>query len=133
MYVIITLQEIKDWLGILGVELMLPNDDLIIDECIRKVTNNIKNETNQNGIPVGAREIAIEMIVAEYLFIKFATGTLNIDTINFNVSSVKSVKDGDTTVDYGDSKNSPTDRFTLWLNSMFHRNYDWSTWRRMRW
>ena len=130
--VTIELQTVKDRLTALGVEL-IPSDDVLLNFSIDKITNHIKNETNQYGIPNGAYEVAIDMVIADFLFVKYATGTIDIETINFDVTSVKSVKDGDTTVDYGDSSVSPAQKFTVWLNSLFHKDYDWSIWRRLRW
>ena len=129
---IVELQAVKERLTALGVDL-IPSDDVLLNFSIDKITNHIKNETNQTSIPDGAYEVAIDMVIADFLFIKYATGTIDIDTIDFNINSVKSVRDGDTNIDYGDSSTSPSQKFNAWLNDLFHKDYDWSIWRRLRW
>lgn len=128
----VLLQEVKNRLGELGVNLT-PQDDSLIQFSIDKVTNYIKNETNQPEIPVGAYEVAVDMVIGDFLFIKYATGTLDIDNINFDITTVKSIKDGDTTVDYGDSSISPANKFNTFLSMLKHSDQDWGIWRRLRW
>lgn len=132
----VELQVVKDRMIALGIDLEV-TDDVLINFSIDKVTNFIKNETNQGAIPDGAYEVAIDMVIADFLLIKYATGTLDIPSINFDVQSVKSIKDGDTTVDYGSgdsgSANNPTAKFLTWLNELMHKDQDWGIWRRFRW
>lgn len=133
--VVIKLEDVKERLIALNVDLT-PTDDTLLNFNIDKVTNFIKNETNQSQVPQGAYEIAIDMVIYEFLFIKNATGTLDIPGMDLNASAVKSIKDGDTTIDYGENKgasNDPVSRFYMLLANLAHKEQDWGIWRRIRW
>lgn len=133
--VVIKLQDVKDRLASFNIPLS-PTDDALLDFNIDKVTNFIKNETNQSEVPAGAYEVAIDMVIYEFLFIKNATGTLDIPGVDLNAVSIKTIRDGDTTVDYGSSNNNsenPISRFYNWLDALSHKDQDWGIWRRIRW
>ena len=131
----ITVTNIDEVIGLYGIPI-LPTDDALIQHVIDKVTQHIKNETNQPQVPSGAYEVAIDMICGEFLQLKYAMGQLDIGTIEINGAAVASVKDGDTDVKYSDGAGSggtPLSRFNSWLSSLGHPEYDWGIWRRLRW
>lgn len=130
----ITVEEVKGIMLLWGIP-VTPTEDPLIQHMIDKVTNHIKNETNQPSIPVGAKEIAIDMVIGEYLVLKYAMGTLDIPNIKVGSSVVAGIKDGDTDIKYSTAKSydSPVGRFNAWVASLLNSRYDWGIWRRLRW
>lgn len=72
------LEDVKKRLGSLGISVSgepSNSDDLILSFTIDKVANHINNQTNLMSIPKGLEEIAIDMVVGEFLFLKKAWGS----------------------------------------------------------
>lgn len=76
------------------------NDTWLINLMIRKVQNYIKDFCNIRAIPQGLRETAIDMVCGEFLIGKKAMGQLPDMTFE---AVVKSITEGDTTVQFADS------------------------------
>lgn len=72
-------------------------DDMLLKFAIDKVTNHVNNQTNLTVIPAGLNEIAIDMVVGEFLLTKKAMGLLDVEKLNFEAVT-KQVQDGDTNV-----------------------------------
>lgn len=108
-----------------------------IQFSIDKVTNYIKMETNQSDIPAQAYEVAIEMVISDFVENKIAFGLFDPnDVLPPSSPAIKSVKDGDTTITYAvaDSPGGDGSYSFSWLISQWrHKDYDWSAWRRLRW
>lgn len=108
-------------------------DEMLLTFAIDKVTNHIKNQTNLSSIPDGLREVAIDMVVGEFLFTKKALGTLNIDSLNFEVM-VKQVQDGDTNVVYAVEEGMSTEKqFNSFISYLQHPNTDFARYRVLSW
>ncbi|MEK3974740.1 hypothetical protein [Psychrobacillus sp. FSL K6-1267] len=108
-------------------------DDMMLTFIIEKVTNHIKNQTNLYSIPDGLREIAIDMVVGEFLYTKKSMGLLNIDSLNFEVM-VKQVQDGDTnTVFAVEEGMSLENQFNHFLSYLQHPNADFAKYRVLTW
>lgn len=96
----------------------IPNesDQWLINLMIRKVENYIKDICNVRAIPDGLREIAIDMICAEFMMGKKAMG--QIPTMNFD-PIVKSISEGDTSVSY-EGETSAEQRFDALMLKLAH-------------
>ena len=94
-----------------------------------KVTDEIKNECNTNGIPDGLYRVAIDMACGEFLKMKKGTGRLD----GFDVeAAVKQISEGDTSVTYAVADNSITlDGFIDALINGGKRQF--TTHRKIRW
>lgn len=108
-------------------------DDMLLKFAIDKVTNHINNQTNLVAIPKGLNEIAIDMVVGEFLLTKKSMGLLDVSTLNFDVVE-KRVKDGDTDVEFAvDAKSTPEAKFDAFLHYLQHNEVDFVKYRVLTW
>lgn len=130
------LEDVKQRLGSLGVLVSSEpsnSDDVILEFTIDKITNRIKNKTNLSEMPEGLYEIAIDMVVGEFLFLKKSMGQLNIETIDFSPFT-KQVQDGDTNVTFAVEANStPEAKFDAFINYLRHDEVDFIKYRVLTW
>lgn len=130
------LEDVKQRLGSLGISISSEpsnSDDVILEFTIDKITNRIKNKTNLSEIPEGLYEIAIDMVVGEFLFLKKSMGQLNIETIDFTPFA-KQVQDGDTNVTFAVEANStPEAKFDAFINYLRHDEVDFIKYRVLTW
>ena len=109
------------------------SDDMLLKHAIDKVTNHINNQTNLTMIPLGLKEIAIDMVVGEFLLNKKAMGLLDIETLNFEAVA-KQVQDGDTNVVFAiDNNNTPEAQFDAFILYLQHGNTDFIKYRVLTW
>lgn len=81
------------------------NDFLLIEFLIPKVENRIKNNCNIDIIPDGLHDIAVDMVVGEFLFTKKSIGRLE----GFDLDiAVKQISEGDTSVTFAIGEGSST-------------------------
>ncbi|BAQ11308.1 phage protein [Bacillus sp. OxB-1] len=130
------LEDVKKRLVSLGVSVSgepSNSDDLILSFTIEKITNHINNQTNLTKIPEGLKEIAVDMVVGEFLFLKKGMGQLEIETIDFSPVT-KRVQDGDTDVEFAVGENStPEANFGALLAYLRHNEVDFVKYRVMTW
>ncbi|MEG6615383.1 hypothetical protein V6C27_02925 [Peptococcaceae bacterium 1198_IL3148] len=130
------LEDVKGRLDSLGINIPgEPNnaDEVIINFTINKVTNHINSQTNLDAIPHGLHEIAVDMVVGEYLFVKKAMGQLNLETINFSPVA-KQVQDGDTNVTFAvEASATPEAKFDALVNYLQHNEVDFVKYRVLTW
>ncbi|WP_096269397.1 hypothetical protein [Paucisalibacillus globulus] len=130
------LEEVKARLGSLGVK--IPSeppgaDDMLLNFSIDKVTNHIKSQTNLSYIPSELKEVAIDMVAGEFLYMKKGMGQLNIETIDFSPVA-KQVQDGDTNVSFAvDIKTTPEAKFDALVNYLRHNEVDFIRYRVLTW
>ncbi|MGL5514386.1 MAG: hypothetical protein ACRDBM_14290 [Sporomusa sp.] len=104
-------------------------DEWVLNYCIEKVTQHIKNNCNVAKVPDGLRYVAIDMICGEFLYGKKASG----QSVGLDFEGVvKSVKEGDTTVTFNDS-DSAEDKYDALVSYLMHTETDFATFRRLRW
>lgn len=109
------------------------SDDMLLEYAIKKVTNHINNQTNLTAIPSGLKEIAIDMVVGEFLLNKKAMGLLDIETLNFEAVA-KQVQDGDTNVVFAiDNNSTPEAQFDAFILYLQHGNTDFIKYRVLTW
>lgn len=75
------------------------------------------------------------MVCGELLNMKFLTGSLDdLSGLNLEVRGVKTITEGDTTVQFADTDPSDAAKFTSLINDLIHgREGDLICFRRMRW
>ena len=79
-------------------------DGWVIGFIIDKVTNLIKNETNQSEIPEGLYQIAVDMACGELLKAKKASGDLGGFIVDLNSAALKQKSQGDTSFSFAVDK-----------------------------
>ena len=128
------LERIKERLQSLGYTVK-DSDDIAINFAMQKVENTIKNDCNISAIPDGLMNIAIDMVVGEFLMSKktFAPN----DLLNFNLdSAIKQIQEGDTNISFAVGEGSKTDEQRLDGFIDYLLNYgrdEFITYRRFRW
>lgn len=128
------LERVKERLQSLGYTVK-DSDDIAINFAMQKVENTIKNDCNISAIPDGLMNIAINMVVGEFLMSKktFAPN----DLLNFNLdSAVKQIQEGDTNISFAVGEGSKTDEQRLDSFIDYLLNYgrdEFITYRRFRW
>ena len=128
------LERIKERLQSLGYTVK-DSDDIAINFAMQKVENTIKNDCNISAIPDGLMNIAIDMVVGEFLMSKktFAPN----DLLNFNLdAAVKQIQEGDTNISFAVGEGSKTDEQRLDGFIDYLLNYgrdEFITYRRFRW
>lgn len=130
------LEETKKRLESLGINVdnePSSSDGFLLSFSIKKITNHIKNQTNLSKIPEELKEIAIDMVVGEFLFAKKSMGQLEIESIDFEPFA-KQVQDGDTNVTYAVEANStPESKFEAFINYLRHNEVDFVKYRVLTW
>lgn len=96
--------DVKDRIESLNYNLK-EKDQEIIEFCINKVSEYIKNYCNVLEVPEGVKYAAIDMVCGEFLQFKYTLGELDISDIDLDVFPVKSVTEGDTSVSYAVNDN----------------------------
>jgi hypothetical protein len=128
------LERIKERLQSIGYAVK-DSDDIAINFAMQKVENAIKNDCNISAIPDGLMNIAIDMVVGEFLMSKktFAPN----DLLNFNLdSAIKQIQEGDTNISFAVGEGSKTDEQRLDGFIDYLLNYgrdEFITYRRFRW
>jgi hypothetical protein len=128
------LERIKERLQSLGYTVK-DSDDIAINFAMQKVENTIKNDCNISAIPDGLMNIAINMVVGEFLMSKktFAPS----DLLNFNLdSAIKQIQEGDTNISFAVGEGSKTDeqRLDSFIDYFLNCGRDeFITYRRFRW
>lgn len=128
------LERVKERLQSLGYTVK-DSDDIAINFAMQKVENTIKNDCNVSAIPDGLMNIAIDMVVGEFLMSKktFAPN----DLLNFNLdSAIKQIQEGDTNISFAVGEGSKTDEQRLdgFINYLLNYGRDeFITYRRFRW
>lgn len=126
------LNKVKERLNSLKVPIT-DNDDALLNFSIDKVTNFIKTQTNQQEIPTELNEIAIDMVIGEFLFLKKSMGQLDIETIDFSPFA-KQVQDGDTNVTFAvEIDGTPESKFNAMIEYLQHNEVDYRKFRRLSW
>jgi len=128
------LERIKERLQSMGYAVK-DSDDITINFAMQKVENTIKNDCNISAIPEGLMNIAIDMVVGEFLMSKktFAPN----DLLNLNLdSAIKQIQEGDTNISFAVGEGSKTDEQRLDSLIDYLLNYgrdEFITYRRFRW
>lgn len=104
-----------------------------LDFIIQKVENHIKNDCNVDAVPEGLHNIAVDMVVGEFLLSKKSTGQLT----GFNLdAAIKQIQEGDTSVTFaiGEGDSTPEKRLDVLISYLM--NYgkdDFASYRCFKW
>jgi len=108
-------------------------DAWVLDFIIKKVENHIKNQCNTSTVPEELHEIAIDMVVGEFLLNKKSRGQLE----GFDLeAAVKQIHEGDTSVTFaiGDGSKTPEERLDeLILYLMNYGKGKFASYRCIKW
>ena len=102
------------------------SDIWVLNFCIDKITNHIKNNCNVSGIPDGLYERAVDLVCGEFLYGKLSQGQLDIE------QAVKSIKEGDTEVTFPDGA-TDSERYVALVDNLRNTQMDFTTYRRLKW
>lgn len=95
-------------------------DSWMLTFLIQKVENHIKNICNVSTIPEELLNIAIDMVVGEFLLNKKSIGSLK----GFDLeAAIKQIQEGDTSITYaiGDGDLTPEKRLDLLIDYLMNR------------
>lgn len=107
-------------------------DDWMLDFIIQKVTNHILNSCNISSIPEGLHQMAVDMVVGEFLMGKKASGQLDESEI-MNSEAVTSIKLGDTQVNFGEDRTASQQFDSLIAFLMKGYEADLVSYRKIAW
>ena len=128
------LERVKTRLQSFGYVLQ-DGDEVILTFSIEKVTNTIKNDCNVSEIPDGLMNIAIDMVVGEFLTVKKTFSPNDIAGLDLDFA-VKQIQTGDTNTVFATGEGSLTaeQRLNNLLNYLLTYGLDeFSCYRRIRW
>lgn len=126
------LEVVTERLASFGYE-VTAGDSWGLEFIIQKVENSIKADCNIDSIPDGLHEIAVDMVVGEFLLNKKSKGQLegfDLDT------AVKQIKEGDTSVTFaiGEGDSTPEKRLDdLILYLMTYGKGKFASYRCIKW
>lgn len=110
----------------------IESDNLLLGFIIEKVTNHIKNQCNTEIIPKGLFQVAVDMVVGEFLLGKKSIGVLP----GFDLEvAVKSIQEGDTNITFaiGQGSSTPEQRLDRLINYLMHNEVDFVSYRTIKW
>lgn len=126
------LETVKERLKSFGYEFQ-EQDEAILDFCIQKVENTIKNDCNLSGVPDGLKGIATDMAVGEFLMSKKTFSPESIAGLDLDFA-VKQIQTGDTNTVFSDGSLTPEQRLNSFINHLLTCGRDeFSCYRRIRW
>jgi hypothetical protein len=125
------LDDVKQRLTTFGYALDIA-DDWVLEFIIQKVTNHIQNKCNIVDIPEGVHQMAVDMVVGEFLMGKKASGQLNESDI-LKSDAVTSLKMGDTQINFGEDKTPSQQLDSLIVFLLKGYEADFVSYRRMKW
>ena len=128
------LERVKTRLQSFGYVLQ-DGDEVILIFSIGKVTNTIKNDCNVSEIPDGLMNIAIDMVVGEFLTVKKTFSPNDIAGLDLDYA-VKQLQEGDKNTVFATGEGSLTaeQRLNNLLNYLLTYGRDeFSCYRRIRW
>lgn len=125
------LEDVTKRLASFGYELV-DTDSWVLGFIIQKVTNHILNQCNTITIPEGLHEIAVDMVVGEFLLEKKSVNQLT----GFDLSAaIKQIEEGDTSVTFALSEGSktPEGRLDALISFLLHNETDFASYRCFKW
>lgn len=113
------IEEVKARLASFGYE-VTEVDEWMLNFLVQKVENHIKNIANISTIPEGLGNIAVDMVVGEFLLNKKSIGSLE----GFDLeAAIKQIQEGDTSITYaiGEGDLTPEQRLDLLIDYLMNR------------
>ena len=88
------LEAVKERLSSLDYEIQ-DGDEVVLNFCIQKVENTVRNDCNVTAVPKGLENIAVDMAVGEFLSAKKTFSPDSIAGLDLDFA-VKQIQTGDT-------------------------------------
>jgi hypothetical protein len=123
--------DVKDRLKSLNYEFDDANDIVFLRFAITETERYICNFCNLQNIPDELECVAVDMVCANFLKCKLASGTLQIEGLDFS-GVVTSLSEGDISVTT-DGASTPEAVFTAYIDSMLNKDAELVTFRKLRW
>lgn len=99
---------------------------------VLKMKENALNYCNITAIPKELYQKVAEMVCGDFLWTKFSSGTLDMDSIDFS-GAITSLTEGDVKVSFGETS-SDSDKFSALLQSMMSmEGGGLSSYRKLKW
>src|SRR5690554_5093964 len=126
------IEEVKARLASFDYE-VVESDEYMLTFLIQKVENHIKNITNRFQVPEGLFNVAVDMVVGEFLLNKKSIGSLE----GFNLeTAIKQIQEGDTSITYaiGEGDLTPEKRLDLLIDYLInHGKNELLSYRCIKW
>lgn len=126
------LEDVKERLASFGYQ-VTEADSWMLTFLIQKVENHIKNTCNVSTIPEELLNIAIDMVVGEFLLNKKSSNNL----AGFNLeTAIKQIQEGDTSITYaiGEGDLTPEQRLDLLIDYLInHGKNEILSYRSIKW
>lgn len=113
------LEDVKERLASFDYQ-VTEDDSWMLTFLIQKVENHIKNICNISTIPEELLNIAVDMVVGEFLLNKKSIGSLE----GFDLeAAIKQIQEGDTSITYaiGEGDLTPEQRLDLLIDYLMNR------------
>ncbi len=101
-------------------------DDWMLNFCVDKIVNKIKNNCNVPAVPEGLWERAVDLICGEFLYGKLAQGQIDVD------AAVRLIEEGDTRVEFPDGL-STGEKYSKLVDDLRNTQIDFASFRRLKW
>lgn len=128
------IEKVKERLAALGYTFK-DGDEMLLKFSVQKVTGTIKNDCNVPEVPDDLMNIAIDMAVGEFLFLKKTYSPNDITGLDLE-AAVKQIQTGDTNVTFafGDGSSTPEQRFDVFVRYLLQHGRDqFSVYRKIKW
>ncbi len=126
------LEAVKERLSSLGYEIQ-DGDEAILNFCIQKVENTVRNDCNVTAVPEGLENIAVDMAVGEFLSAKKTFSPDSIAGLDLDFA-VKQIQTGDTNTVFSDGCLTPEQRLDAFINHLLTYGRDeFSCYRKIKW
>lgn len=128
------LEIVKERLSSFGYELQ-EDDEFALAFSIQKVENTIKNDCNVSEVPDGLMNIAVDMVVGEFLTAKKTFAPDSIAGLDLELA-VKQIQTGDTNTVFavGEGSLTPEQRLNVFLNYLLtYGREEFSCYRKIKW
>lgn len=128
------LGKVKERLRSFGYEVQ-DGDEAVLNFCLGKVIQTIKNDCNVSSVPDGLAYVAVDMTVGEFLTAKKTFSPKDLTGFDLDYA-VKQIQQGDTTTIFATGEGTLTDeqRLTAFINYLLTYGRDqFSCFRRLRW
>ena len=111
------------------------NDYPVVRYFTEKIILDVQNNCNLNYIPAGLKYEITDMICGEFLYNRYSSGSLDMESIDFS-TVVSSIKEGDMAVSFavGEQSATPESRFIEAVDYMRNtKGRGFARYRKLRW
>lgn len=126
------LETVKERLRSFGYEFQ-EQDEAILNFCVQKVENTVRNDCNVSAVPEGLFSVAVDMAAGEFLSAKKTFDPKSIAGLDLDFA-VKQIQTGDTNTVFSDGSLTPEQRLNNLIDYLLTYGKDeFSCYRKIRW